>query len=64
MISNLNDLLPGQLYTTDGKDAWVLEGYFSGPSLTLKNLVTGEKMNGGLGCPNFEPFSKLIKEEK
>lgn len=56
---NSNDLKVGGLFTTNGLDAWKLEGYFSDPSCTLVNLETGEKKTfgmGGLTAQNFVPL--------
>jgi len=60
MINSTEGLEPGALYTSDGKDVWEVESFFEMPSVTLKNLRTGEKMTGGVGCLNFTPFVPLI----
>jgi len=59
-IDNIDGVEPGQLYTKNGKDVWEVKSYFSRPSLILKNLHTGEEMNGGVGCLNFKSFEKLV----
>jgi len=60
MIYSTKGLEAGALYTSDGKDVWEVESFFEMPSVTLKNLRTGERMTGGVGCLNFTPFVPLI----
>ena len=59
MIYSTEGLEAGALYTSDGKDVWEVESFFEMPSVTLKNLRTGQRMTGGVGCPNFTPFVPL-----
>lgn len=63
-IDDIGDVKPGQLYTKDGKDVWEVASYFDRPSLTLKNIRTGETETGGVGCLNFKPFKKLVPVNK
>lgn len=62
MIYSTEGLEAGALYTSDGKDVWEVESFFEMPSVTLKNLRTGERMTGGVGCLNFTPFVPLVPE--
>jgi hypothetical protein len=63
-INFVTGMKAGDLYTTDGEDVWEVVGYFDCPSVTLKNLRTGEEMTGGVGCLNFDPFVRLVKKEQ
>ena len=49
-----------ELYTQSGGDVWRVEGYFDCPSVTIRNLETGERMTGGIGCLNFQHFQRLL----
>ena len=60
MINSTEGLEAGALYTSDGKDVWEVESFFEMPSVTLKNLRTGQRMTGGVGCLNFTPFVPLL----
>ena len=60
MIWNLKDIRPGDLYTTDGKDAWEVESFCESPTITLRNLRTGERAGGAVGCLNVSQFIPLI----
>ncbi len=63
-IDHIEDVEAGQLYTQNGNDVWEVKSYFSRPSLILKNLQTGEEMNGGIGCLNFRRFERLVPKNK
>lgn len=55
-----NDLEGEALFTTNGKDAWKMQGYFSGPSCTLKNLETGEVQTFGMNGLTAQSFKRLV----
>jgi hypothetical protein len=54
---------PGELYTTTGDDVWEVVSFFAIPSVTLKNIQTGETLTGGVGCLNFKDFRRLVPAE-
>ena len=60
---NANDLKAGGLFTTNGLDAWKMEGYFLVPSCTLVNLETGEKQTFGMGGLISANFKPLVSKE-
>ena len=60
MISRLEGVEPGDLYTRDGKDAWEVFTYCELPTITMKNLRTGELVGGAVGCRLMAPFEKLF----
>ena len=59
---NNNDV--SKYYTTNGKDIWQLIIYCEYPTATMKNLETGERVGGAVGCLNLKPFVKLIPERE
>ena len=64
---NFTELEAHELFTTNGKDVWKREGYFSGPSCTLKNLETGEKQTfglNGLTADSFKPLAPVDQTAK
>ena len=60
MISRLEGVELGDLYTRDGKDAWEVLSFCELPTITMKNLRTGELVEGAVGCRLMEPFEKLF----
>jgi len=63
MISSVHSLTPGDLYTTDGKDVWEIESFCEHPTVTLKNVRTGERIGGAVGCRNVADFVPLKPTE-
>lgn len=63
MISSVCNLKPGDLYTTDGKDVWEIESLCEYPTVTLKNVRTGEQIGGAVGCRNVADFVPLKPAE-
>lgn len=61
-IKSVHQLEPGQLYTTNGKDVWVLESFCEHPTATLRNLNTDEKRGGAVGCMSLQDFVRLVPE--
>jgi hypothetical protein len=57
-----SDLEVGAIYTTDGKDVWKMQGYFTQPSCTLKNLETGETQTFGMGGLTAQNFKRLVPQ--
>ena len=57
-INSLNGIKPGDLYTTDGQDLWRVESMCERPTITLRNLDSGERCGGAIGCLNLDPFEK------
>lgn len=62
MIDSLANIQPGDLYTTNGRDVWEVESFFTMPSITLKNLRTGEKTTAGIGALNLQIYVPLKPE--
>ena len=60
MISRLEGVEPGDLYTRDGKDVWEVFSYCELPTIKMKNLRTGEFVEGAVGCRLMSPFEKLF----
>ena len=46
-------------FTTDGKDVWILDGFFDVPSCTLKNLQNSEKSTFGLNGIMANDFHRI-----
>ena len=53
------DLGPDTFFTTDGKDIWKLDSYYTGPSCTLKNIETGDTKTFGMRCTIAESFHRI-----
>lgn len=54
------DAVKYRFFTKDGNDVYKLESFYSGPSCTLVNMETGEKINFGIGSrigAEFYPLS-------
>jgi len=62
MIDSTRNLEPGKLFTTGGKDVWEVDSFCTLPTVTLKNIRTGETTGGGVGCLNLKDFVPLIPE--
>ena len=62
MISSLSGINPKDLFTIDGQDVWEVESMCESPTITLKNLRTGDKMGGAVGCRLLKDFVPLRKE--
>ena len=60
MISRIEGVELGDLYTRDGKDAWEVLHFCEQPTITMKNLRTGELVGGAVGCRLMAPFEKLF----
>lgn len=54
----------GKFFTTNGKDIWQMISACKEPTAMLRNLQTGEEIDGAIGCLNFQDFVKLIPESK
>lgn len=63
MINSVAGLKPGQLFTRFDDEVWEVTSLFACPSVTLKNLRTGDVIEGGIGCLNFEYFTPLVRED-
>jgi hypothetical protein len=64
MISRLEGVESGDLYTRDGKDVWEVFTYCELPTITMKNIRTGELVGGAVGCRLMAPFEKLFTANK
>ncbi len=64
MISSTNDLNPGDLYTTDGKDVWIVQSFCEHPTVTMQNLRSDERVGGAVGSRNLKDFVKLVPIEQ
>lgn len=62
-INSLDGVAPGDLYTKDGKDVWIVETYCEHPTITMKNLATGQKQGGAVGSLIVKSFVKLVPSE-
>lgn len=49
----------GKLFTIDGSDAWRCISYCEYPTITFKNLETGQLQGGAIGCLNVRNFKPL-----
>lgn len=58
-----DDMEGEALYTTNGKDCWKMQFFYSGPSCSLKNLETGEIQNFGMGGLTAETFKRLLPQK-
>lgn len=54
------DLGLNNLFTKDGTDVWGVESFCLGPTVTLKNLKTGEKERFGIGGGTSNSFKKIF----
>lgn len=64
MIRSVAEIEPGDLYTTNGKDVWVVKGIFTMPSLAIESLTNpGEWRHLGLGGTMAEEFTRLVPEK-
>lgn len=63
-IDSLSNIKIQDLFTIDGKDVWAVETYCELPTITLKNIRTGEKRGGAVGCLNLKDFVKLKPESE
>jgi len=54
----------GAFYTTNGEDVWQLVSYCASPTAIMLNIRTGDRVGGGIGCLNLQPFIKLIPEKE
>ncbi len=63
-ITSIEGVELGGLYTTGKNSVWEVKSYAQAPTITLKNLRTGEEIFGGVGCLNFAPFVKLVPDSK
>lgn len=61
-INSVEGMKVGDLYTDGKNSVWEVENYCEKPTVTLKNIRTGKKTRGGVGCLNFTPFVKLVPE--
>ena len=61
-INKLKNLEPEDLFIDSNKKIWKLIGIHTKPTVTLENVKTGERINGAIGCSNFDSFIKLIPE--
>jgi len=59
-IRTVEGIEPGDLYTTTGDDVWRVDCMFRMPSITLKNVETGELCGGAVGCLNLAEFRPLV----
>jgi len=50
-------------FTTNGRDVWILESYFTMPSCTLKNLQTGATETFGMGGLTAERYKRITMPE-
>lgn len=53
----------GQLFTTNGKDAWRCITYCEYPTVTFENLETKEQRGGATHSLNVMVFKRLTMEE-
>ena len=61
----IQDLQDGaDLFTTNGKDIWRVKYWCNEPTVTLKNLDTGEEIGGAVYSRNIQPFVKMIPERE
>ena len=60
MINTVEGMKPKDLFTSDGKDVWEVESFCGLPTVTLKNLRTGKKISGAVGCLNLKDFVPLV----
>jgi hypothetical protein len=63
MIQSVHNLTPGDLFTTDGRDVWEIVSFCEHPTVTLKNVRTGETTYGAVGCRNLANFVPLRPAE-
>lgn len=65
MITSVHLLAVGQLYTSgEYNDVWEVESFCAQPTVTLKNLRTGERRGGAVGSPIVRDFTRLVPEPK
>ena len=50
----------GTYWTTDKEDIWQMITYCEYPTATMLNIRIGERVGGAVGCPNLQPFKKLV----
>lgn len=62
-INSLDGIKPGDLYTTNGTDVWIVDHYCEYPTITMKNVRTGKTQGGAVGSPNVKDFVKLVPKE-
>ena len=42
------------------EDIWQMITYCEYPTATMLNIRIGERVGGAVGCPNLQPFKKLV----
>jgi len=64
MIRSLQDITVRDLFTTSGSDVWEVESFCEHPTITLRNVRTGEQCGGAVGCRNLRDFVPLKPTEE
>lgn len=59
MIGSLDGIEPSDLFTQDDGSVWRVVSFCERPTITLRNLETGETVSGAVGCRLLEPFRWL-----
>ena len=62
-IDSLDGIKPGDLFTTDGHDVWRVVSCCEHPTITLKNIETGQEKGGAVGSLIVQDFIRLIPEQ-
>ena len=56
---NSSDLMSNSFFTTNGKDIWKLQSFFTGPSCEMLNLENGKKETFGMNGLTARNFHKI-----
>lgn len=59
-IDSLDVVRRCRFFTLTGDDIWKLEMYCEQPYVVLRNVETGAKRAGAVGCLNLAKFMPLI----
>ena len=63
-INTTHDLMPGDLFTKDGKDVWEVVAIRQVPSVVLKNLRDNIEEDFCLGGTMAKSYVRLLPESK
>ncbi|MDD5062467.1 MAG: hypothetical protein PHN44_09355 [Candidatus Marinimicrobia bacterium] len=63
-IPSIDKIKLNTLYTINGTDVWRLEWFCAMPTAGLKNVVTGEEIEGAIGSPILNQFERLETKDK
>jgi len=61
-ITSVRDVDLGKPFVGPDGELWEVQSYCEIPTVTMINKRTGQRMGGGVGCLNLQPFVPLVKD--